>query len=370
MSTHAAAFLREGTLYPWVEPEGAALMAQALAQPRPRLRRRIRARLRGESALLNERPLPSMNVREAHNALAFSMLADARDWRIPHLHPDLPPTDSMLQGIGQQMRHLAPRHLVICSEVMSHFGLSAPDQIDRLAGALDGADLHLWCNLRRPDQQAVSWHGQRVRFGHAPRPLSDPEGLDMTWLHFDYRGVIEPWLQRLPDCRVTLRPYHKVVQAGGSIPDFIAGTGMTMPADLPQPGQMNISRHPAATAILREANAALPHEVAREMAPTLSHLARSLPLVPAGDVELIGAANRARMLHAFRPIHDWLSKISGAPFFQDLDDMLTCLPVPEADAAAQLLALLRPHLDEFTDPAQRDFLAARLAAANPLEQAQ
>lgn len=177
--------LQAGILYPWVEMQGAAhALAKAI----------------GEG---DRQEILPFNIREAHNALAFRMLADTLpNWEVPQYHHNLPPSRQMLLALSSQINSLQPQSIVLCSEVMSHFGKIARPQIPRLRqGGLGEAEkFTLWCTLRRPDEQLVSWHGQQVRFGQSPIPLSDVEhGLNLRWLHVDYRGVIEPWLQHIPE---------------------------------------------------------------------------------------------------------------------------------------------------------------------------
>lgn len=374
LSRNAPVLRRHAIHYPWVETQGAAMATAAALAGRgyyltllPGLLRR-RLRRTGPdmdpAAARAPQSLP-INVREAHNALAFRMLHDRLGWRVPGYHRDLPHSRQMLIGLGHQIAQLRPRHLVLCSEVMSHFGPSAPDQIARLRDAVQTRDITLWCTLRRPDEQAASWHGQLIRFGQAPRPLSAPDGLNLTWLHFDYRRVVEPWLQALPEGRPVLRPYDRVMAEGGSVEDFLRHSGIDFPRRLIPAPTMNVSLPPAALALLREANARLPAEEARDFAHRVMALTGDMKLPSSRQVEMFGPANRARMFTAFAPIHDWLTQTAGGgAFFSDLDQMLVCRPIPEAEALRDLLDRLAPLAGEFPQGPQRDFLTARLAAAD------
>lgn len=365
LSQNAGMLLCHGILYPWVESQGAAL---TLAQMLP-AQTNWRARARAVARDLTNRPpgtaLP-INFREAHNALAFRMLADGTGhWQVPGYHGDLPHSQQMLQALGHQIAATDPQDIVLCSEVMSHFGKAHPQLITDLRQALSAAqDFTLWCTLRRPDEQAASWHSQQIKFGHAPQPLSAAGGVNLGWLHFDYRGVIKPWLQRIPEARLMLRPYDRVMAGGGSVADLRRHSGIRFPRGLLPAPVMNVSLSPAVSALLREANRDLPRRLSNKLAREMLALAEGLDLPDPKDIELFGPENRARMHKAFAPVHDYLCDLAGGegPFFADLDEMLVCRPVPEAQALRQLLDGLADRVPQLNPPELRDFLNARIAS--------
>ena len=352
LAQNFATLLRAGSLYPWTESLGAALAASRLLQgdrPQP--------------------PLLPMNFREGHNALAFRMLADALpNWKVPPYHRDLPHSRQMLVTLRNQAATLAPDTVILCSEVMSHFGMIAPACIDRLRveGLPMATDFRLWCTLRRPDEQVVSWHGQSVRFGQSPPPLSDPDrGVSFDSLHVDYRRVIEPWLQRIEGVTPFLRPYRETLGSGGSVEDFLSHSGIAAPSNLSAAPRLNVSRKPAVVSLLRLGNAELPRPFAVELAEWLDARTPDLTLASASEVELIGPRNRARLCDHFRPIHDWLSQTTGrSAFFTDIDQMASCNPVPEPVALRQLLDQLAPlEADGPLSPEIRTFLKRQRDAA-------
>lgn len=342
-----------GILYPWSESEGSALaMRQALS-----------AAAGGEA-----RPaLLPINFRETHNALAFRMLSDALpSWKVPSYHRNLPHSRQMLITIRNQIETLCPDQIVLCSEVMSHFGKIAPAEIARLRKeALAAAQqFTLWCTLRRPDEQLVSWHGQQVRFGQSPAPLSDTEhGLNLKWLHVDYRGVIEPWLTQIPEAEPVLRPYRETLAAGGSVEDFLTTGGFDLPDGLIPAQTMNVSFKPAVISLLRLANRELPQPLAHELAHQSGALTEGMKLAATSEVEFLGPESRAKLIDHFGPIHEWLSQISGrTAFFTDIDEMATCRPLPETAALQALLdQLTADRIARITAPDIRDFLT-RLCA--------
>lgn len=352
LSQNFANLLESGVLYPWVESEGAALALRSFTK----------------SSESRDALLP-INFREAHNALAFRMLAEASpNWKVPPYHKALPHSRQMLLAIHNQIKTLNPTTLVLCSEVMSQFGKVAPDQIPRLrAEALTQAnEFLLWCTLRRPDDQLVSWHGQQVRFGQSPPPLSDPDkGLKLDNLHVDYRGVIEPWLQQIDNAIPVLRPYKDTLAQGGSVNDFLQNSGMSAIPRLTPAPSLNISRKPAVVILLRMANASLPHRTALELGAWLDSKTDRMTLASSSEVEFFGPAARARLFKRFRPIHTWLSEVSGrTEFFTDLDEITQCKPISETEALHQLLDQLSPGLiDQIESSEIRNFLLRQRHAA-------
>ena len=344
MAQNSHRLMKAGILYPWVEMQGAA---------------HAWSKAMGEG---DRQEILPINIREAHNALAFRMLADSLpNWKVPAYHHNLPHSRQMLWALKNQLRSLQPEKVVLCSEVMSHFGKSAIGQIPRLRqdGLGEAEAFALWCTLRRPDEQLVSWHGQQLRFGWAPAPLSDPEtGLNLNWLHVDYRGVIEPWLEQIPETRLILRPYRETMAEGGSVEDFLKNSGVNAPADLLPAVTMNVSQKPAVVSLQRLANAQLSRELAREFANGAEQLTKGLKLAGSSEVEFLGPASRARLVEHFAPIHDWLSRTTGrAAFFSDIDKMSECRPVPEQVALQDLLdQLTKERIERFVQQEIRDFL--------------
>ena len=344
LSQNSNTFLKAGILYPWTESQGASCaLAKAVGE--------------GD----RQEVLP-FNVREAHNALAFRMLADAEpNWKVPPYHPNLPHSRQMLIGVDSQIAALQPETIVMCSEVMSHFGKVAPSLIRRLRveGLKAAEQFTLWCTLRRPDEQLVSWHGQQVRFGQSPAPLTDTQhGLNLKWIHVDYRTVIEPWMNRIPEAEVVLRPYRETMAEGGSVEDFLKNAGFVAPAGLLPAVSLNVSFKPGVIVLLRLANSQLPRPQAQELMAQVGELTEGMTLFGNSDVEFLGPKSRARLMEHFAPIHDWLSQTSGREaFFSDIDEMSVCRPVSEQQALQNLLDQLSvQRIDRLFDAGIKDFL--------------
>ncbi|WP_208351652.1 hypothetical protein [Pseudaestuariivita rosea] len=327
LSQNSLGLVKAGILYPWVEPQGAALFAAKA--------------LRGYD-LAEDHPL---NLREAHNALAFRLLSEAvPGLRVPTDHPHLPASFQMFSAINNQIKALRPDYVVLCSEVMSHFGMADEKLITRLRTAITPADeTVIWCTLRRPDEHLLSWHGQQIRFGQSPERLDDPvAGLKLDWIHADYRSMIEPWQRLMPEAALILRPYQNTVQNGGSINDFRQHSGMSFPDNLIETGNMNIGFPHVLLPLLRLANVQLSPEAAEDMRDNLPKLVARFDLPPNDDIEHFGPTSRDTLVSFFAPVHDYLGQISGRdPFFPDFDDISQCRPVPVDNA-------LRLFLDQVT----------------------
>ncbi|SEO23496.1 hypothetical protein SAMN04488103_1167 [Gemmobacter aquatilis] len=341
LSQNSHALLQAGILYPWVESQGATTA--------------VMKGLTGDM----EGVLP-INIREAHNALAFRMLADAiPHWKVPPYHRELPHSKQMLIALRNQMEALMPEAVVLCSEVMSHFGIAAPQLITQLRKPTEQADFKLYCTLRRPDEQLVSWHGQQIRFGQAPAPLSDPaEGIKFGNLHVDYRGVVEPWLKRIPDATFLINPYRETIADGGSIQHFVKHSGISFPENLLEAPTMNVSQPAALIPLLREANRVLPKPAAQALAHEMADLTEGLDLPGTREVEFFGPAARAQLLDYFRPIHAWLTALTGrTAFFTDLEEMAVCKPVSDSEALRQVLDQITPdHLAALSSDEARRFV--------------
>lgn len=342
LAANAVRLLHAGVLYPWVESEGAA---------------------QREAELLGHPPLdPALmpaNVREPHNALAFRMLAKAIPERaIPPHHRGTPQPPLILRAIRNQIEALNPETVVLVSEVMSHFGVDAPELIETLGEPFPGARLGLHVTLRRPDDQITAWYGQELWFGAPLLALSDPGSMDFDGIHFNYRAMIEPWLTGIPGIFPRIRAYRDVVSAHGSIADFFAQWSLEIPTDAQDVPKMNTSLPRALFPLLRAANANLPRPAARSLGPDLLPLVDKLDLPSKDDIEFFGADRRAELAERFSPINNWLAEINGAPLFSDMDEIARVRPVSEDDALAQVLAGLgEADIEGFSNPKVRAFVA-------------
>jgi hypothetical protein len=349
LSRNMLRLLKAGIHYPMVEAVGQAQL--------------LRAALAGAD---RPEPLP-INAREAHNALAFRMLAEVRGNPMPPYHRRIPASGQMLHAIRTQIELLGPAVTVLCAEVFANFGATDPALIDRLGRLAGEAPLTLLCTLRRPDDYLASWQGQRLKFGHAPTPLREAGVADYAGtIHFDYALMLRPWAERLPQARLVLRNYRDVLAAGGSVPDFFAQAGIAPPAGLVDVGTANPSIPHALMEIVRRANAALPGPAARALRLHLMERRAELDLVPNGAVELWGAAQRADLVARFAPVEAWLAARTGAAFFADLEAAREIRPVPELEAARAALAAVRAlppdpprplPKEAVIGPAAREFLA-------------
>jgi hypothetical protein len=161
----------------------------------------------------------------------------------------------------------------------------------------------------------------------------------MKGIHFDYRMMLEPWIAAVPGAELVLRPYDRVLAAGGSVADFLAWSGLAEATGLPPPGagiRINAGLHRGVIELARRANAVLAPLEAMDTYGALLRLGPLLDLPPSAEVELYGAESRERLATRFAPIHDWLSERIGAPFFADAEriGMICPHPEPEVNRAA------------------------------------
>jgi len=337
LARNSLALLKQGILYPAVESQGMShLLSQALG--------------------LQAAPdLSCMNLREPHNALAFRMMSTNTKAAIPPWHAPLPPLPAMMRCITHQVDVLSPHTVILCSEVFANFGAGHHDLIQKIRDLFPDAEYELYCTLRRPDEYAASWFGQRLRFGHKIAPLSDPKGINYGAIHFNYRKMVEPWATLFEGSRIHIRNYADVLASGGSISDFTATVGCDFPSGLSEQGPKNPSLPRAAYEILRRAN----HDLSEAQAISLRQMIQNIPF-PGGndrDVELFGTAQRQKMAENFAPIHDYLAQFAhaGGNFFSDISAVQETNPVDLAEATRNLLAFFATT--PLPDPELQDYLS-------------
>lgn len=340
MSRNWLQLARAGILYPMVESQGMAMMmGQALAG-------------REETGGL------PFNVREAHNALAFKMLAEHNTGKVPPFHEGLPHSRQMFRNITQQVNYLKPRAVVLVAEVFSNFAPSSTRLIEALVRVFPEADFTIVATLRRIDDYLASWHAQRLRFGHRLQALSAGGAAGyFNTIHFDYRKILQGWQQVLPEADFALRDYADVLATGGSVEDFRIQTGLDFPAGLHPAEKANLSMHRGVVDIARHGFFALPGKPAQTLRQYLTDVGGDLGLPKSSDVEMFGAQVRAQIAERFEPVQGYLGRLSGRnPFFADQDSVARLRPCPEAEVAAQALAQLRKRRDLPDAPGIAEFL--------------
>lgn len=326
LARNALALLQQGILYPAVESEGMShLLAQALGRK-------------------SNPALDCMNVREPHNALGFRMLASKKpDGKTPPWHGQLPELAAMLLTLRHQVEILQPETVVLCSEVFANFGAGHADLIATLRTLFPDAEQELYCALRRPDEYMASWYGQLLRFGRKLDPLSEGSAIKPKSIHFNYRKMVEPWVQSFDGARLHLRNYADILKAGGSVQDFITQVSAPFPNRLPEQGPVNKGLPRASYEIIRRANHDLPDKDAQDLREVFLQLPPHKIPVKNGDVELFGAQRRAQLTEEFAPIHAYLSQLTNQPaFFPDIDEMNRTRPLSDQEAARRLLVSLDP----------------------------
>ncbi|WP_372840575.1 hypothetical protein [Phaeovulum sp.] len=342
--------LDAGILYPFTEMTGAAA---ALARSR-----------RGDTAEV----LP-VNIREPHSALAYRMMAEVSDRKVPQQFQMLPSSHQMMHAIRAQVEALQPTGLILCSEAFTNFGSVEPQLVRRLCDQFPKATFSLYCALRRPDDYMVSWHGQRIKVSEPVSPLREGAWAHYApTIHLNFRLAVEAWLDLVPGQHKVLRNYGDILKAGGSEADYIAHSGLAFPKDMLPAVSANKSLPLAVTEIARRGNAVLSTPDAHRLIRFLQAVDGKITLPHNADVEMFGAAHRKNIFNEFLPIHDWLSRAAGAEaFFPDLNQILECRTMPETEAVRAALDQLTPEVTAPLPVSVRDFIAQERARFAPLQ---
>lgn len=143
LALNAVDLLDQGILYPAVEDLG----LQRLARGKSLLSRLVAKRA----------PDLHVNIREPHNARAFSMMSDITGRPIPAFHTNLPDTQKMLENIKDQIALYQPHTVILAAEVFSNFGNFETPPIEKLLSIFPKADLTITATLRRVDDHLISW---------------------------------------------------------------------------------------------------------------------------------------------------------------------------------------------------------------------
>ncbi len=249
-------------------------------------------------------------LRPSHNALVHLLegRSGAGMWQ---------PLDQVEAELHAQLADQDPQTVVISAE----HAIMAADQGEDVAGALAGiveGERDIVAYIRRPDLFLSSFHRQLVRLG-VPRlaPLHEPERLDFLFgtCQLDHRRAIEDHLRHGGTPRIV--DFEAVDDAVGHFYDLVLGLD-----DPPEVGRTN----PSVPMVF--ANLALAHVVnhgrleQHQIQALIDHGERE-------KVDLLGPANRRRLLDWYRPQDRWLGSLVGTDgFFDDLDAMAE----PPADA--------------------------------------
>lgn len=328
LSQNSNSLLKNGILYPYVERQG-ALMAGA-------------KRLFGDR--LGAGPI---NVREAHNALAFRLISEiSMDRPMPKFHHHIPPSAQIFKTIQAQVERHDPQVLILCAEVFSNFGTLDPELINRLRDAFPTAEFEIYLGLRRPDEHLIAWQSQKLAFGNILAQLSDPNHyFGLYNIHFNFYALLAPWFTRFPTAKLVLRPYSDILLSGGSAKDFMNNVGADFPADLRPAPNRNPSLPNALMEVARRANAQLTPDMAKSVRRSLHRAARVITVPKNADVEMFGPENRGFILKYFTPTHTYLNDLTGSTsFFPDYDEIGRCKPIPEIEALQTVLEQLDKNL--------------------------
>ena len=338
LSANFNTLLKHGILYPSVEAEG--------------LIHNLSNALNSSKA----RSTGVMNLREPHNALAFRMLAGKNN-KTPPWHGHLPALPQMIRALRLQANVLQPHTMILCSEVMSNFATRGTELVERLKSVFPEAEYELYCVLRRPDDYLVSWHSQRLRFGQRVDSLSNgaAEGY-FDKIHFDYRKMLDPWLNIFNGSQIHLRDYGQVLLSGGTEKDFMNTVDVRFPRGLKVLPKINVSMPRAAMEIMRQGNILLEAPVRERLLQFLLDPKNGLSPMPNREIEMYGETARSELCDAFEGIHRFLSDYTRQErFFPDWGDARALRPIPESDAMAHLQEQIRSS--HVLDKELRDFVS-------------
>lgn len=328
LSQNSNQLLKNSILYPYVERQG-ALMAAA-------------KRFLGDR--LGAGPI---NVREAHNALAFRLISEISAGRsVPDYHRHIPSSAQIFATIQAQIERHKPKVLILCAEVFSNFGTSDPNLISQLRDALPTAEFEIYLGLRRPDEHLIAWQSQKLAFGEISTQLSDPgHYFGLYNIHFNFYALLAPWHTRFPTAKLTLRPYSDILLSGGSSMDFMENVDANFPTGLRPAPKRNPSLPNAMMEIARRANEQLTPELAKTVRQTMRRVAQRIDMPKNSDVEMFGPKNRAFILEHFTPTHAYLNDLTSSDsFFPDYDEVGRCKLIPENDAMQIVLEQLDKNL--------------------------
>lgn len=329
LAQNAHRLMQDGILYPGVDPRGLIhMLRQSLG-------------MTAKAAHLPPR------LREPHSALAYRMIADVSRRQVPPQFHETPPLPQMIDTLKVQMARLNPETVILCTEVFSTFGEVTPALVDQLINFFPKlSGIQIYCALRRPDQYLVSWHGQRMKAGEQLDPLARSWKEYLHTVHLDYTMVIEPWIKRCPEARITLRDYADVMaDDGNSVRDFRRHSGLKWPAKLIPPPRTNFSLHRGVQEIARLANNALGEQEAHDLRAFLMECGKWIELPPNGQIDMLGQTARAKIAARFDPVHARLGEITGkSPFFGAYAEITKSPPIPEPEATETALKQMTPEL--------------------------
>jgi hypothetical protein len=292
-------------------------------------------------------------VREAHNALAFAMIADENGGQRPVFCQGLAPTHDMFATIRRQVQALMPHTLILVSEVFANFSMINPAMVLQLltgVGATPTDKVQAIGLFRRIDEYLVSWHGQRIRFGHKVPPVAALLDHYLGGIHFDYRRLIEPWAEVADELR--LLRYQK----GKSLTQFLTAAGLRHAIPNGREPKCNPSLHPAFVEIARRAQYDLPPDDAQRCVRVLRGASALIPGFCANKIEFWGPQARERLFREFQPQARYLDQQTRQTFFPDLDQIGICRPIPQRQATKWAMRVLRPMSGLMREKVMADFL--------------
>ena len=312
----------------------------------------------------------SKNFQEPHNALAFKMLEENCDAKMPPWHQNLPDkcTD-IFNLIHSQINYYTPEAVHIVSEVLSNFGGSKTNMIDCFYSEFSYCIPSLFVILRRPDEYLSSWYRQELCFGY-PMMGSINERYHNIYresIHFDYKKMLSGWVNKLSSEHVYITRYNDIRDKGGSLSWYLNRSqyqGSQSSENNKTNEWANPSLHPAFINLIRKSNTNLPLNKTLRMISLLKSLSQHSTLPPMNEIELYGQEFRQVLVNEFKPIDNYLGSLSGKThFFDDLNEMAVPKTISLTEAERSTTEFLRVNLMPKLDHEQSEFLEAWIKSA-------
>lgn len=314
--------LENGVLYPFVEPDG---IAYAFAK----------------SALNQNQTKLSFKIKSPQNHIAYKMLAEHTDYKVPARYRPLPSSTMMMQTVRAMMQATQSHTLLLCSELFIQFGTRAPQAIKQLLESSGVKQFSAYAVLRRPDLYLASWQSQLLKAGASKGRLSDDTiKRFIGTCHLEYTASVTPWVSRVGPENFNLVNYAELKDHGGSIGHFTRHYGLHISNSVTADGR-NTGLPYAVYETIRQANAVLGNKKSYFIRWCIDN-AHNLDLPVNSEVELFGQENRSWLVSRFRSENRDLGKLTGTElFFPDLDAALETNSIPELEASKIGFASIR-----------------------------
>jgi len=274
-------------------------------------------------------------------------------------HKNVPPVDEIFQRIHRQIDSSHAHTVILCSEAFSFYSAVSVTLIERLRREFEGAEVKILCTLRRVDQHLISWWGQLIRIGDKIDHIADGwlDGI-LPGIHFDYALMLGGWLEVFGKECLSVRSYSDVLEAGGTVEDFIGRSEIDFGNGYHVTQSVNPSLPHSYFEVCRLANHRLTKKQASNLFDRILQWKETGELGEIQPVELLGTECRQMLYDRFLPIHGFLGGlVDEPPLFRDQDQLLETTGKPWDEAFTESVATLQTLLKAGKlDSGYRDFL--------------